>query len=443
MRERQQPEQEKGDAKQARRTAGPDAGVDRLPAMLLRLQRSIGNAAVAQLLGGRRPRSTVRDVLRAPGQPLAESTRKDMEARFGADFSQVRLHTDAAARQSATELGARAYTSGHHIVVGPGGIDQHTMAHELTHVVQQRSGPVAGTDHGDGLRVSDPGDRFEREAETTATRVLREPVPEHGPIGTRRSTRASGIQRIDVGQTLRRMVAPRLSLPPLFDGPPDYTAAGHAWAGGRDSRAVLSPTATGHADSNANSSLPRAIRDARRRYPRAGFKAGHLLNGEFGGSGQDARNLTILTTRANNAHKRFDNRVKDALRDLWSIYDLLRQRGIDVSDASRFDLGIRVQVQTTGGTWGPDYPDNCIANGLHCVAAAQGGLGLTNEEQALLSQADQQAIRNWRIRLDGALNQANASGQIDNSRRPTDSNPVRARRGRGRGRAAVAASQSQ
>ena len=46
------------------------------------------------------------------------------------------------------------------------------MAHELTHVVQQRSGPVAGTPAGDGIFVSDPSDPFEQAAEANAERVV-------------------------------------------------------------------------------------------------------------------------------------------------------------------------------------------------------------------------------------------------------------------------------
>jgi hypothetical protein len=73
------------------------------------------------------------------GQPLSGSTRAFMEPRFGADFGQVRVHADARARASATEIQARAYTVGHHITLGPGASegDRHLMAHELTHVVQQ------------------------------------------------------------------------------------------------------------------------------------------------------------------------------------------------------------------------------------------------------------------------------------------------------------------
>ncbi|QZL08826.1 DUF4157 domain-containing protein (plasmid) [Streptomyces sp. BHT-5-2] len=118
-------------------------------------------------------RSAVHNVLRAGGRPLDDATRTDMEARFGADFSDVRIHTDASAKESAAEVGARAYTSGNHIVIGDGGSDNHTLAHELAHVIQQRQGPVAGTDEGTGLKISDPSDRFERAAEAGATRAMR------------------------------------------------------------------------------------------------------------------------------------------------------------------------------------------------------------------------------------------------------------------------------
>lgn len=173
--------------------AGPLPAAGRLsssgPAGMLALQRLAGNAALGQAVQRERAadeegtrtsvQRSVQDVLRGSGQPLDTATRTDMEARFEADFSDVRLHTGRAAQESAAALGARAYTSGSHVVIGESGADRHTLAHELTHVIQQRSGPVAGTDQGDGVRVSDPGDRFEREAEARATRVLGGPAPAH------------------------------------------------------------------------------------------------------------------------------------------------------------------------------------------------------------------------------------------------------------------------
>jgi hypothetical protein len=184
------------EAENSRSSAGTPPGrvATPLPA-LLALQGSVGNSAVVQMLRrARHPwaqdrhqhgadcghqqaeqpvqRSTVHDVLRSPGQPMDDATRTDMEARLGADFSDVRIHNDTVAKASAAEVGARAYTSGKHVVLGEGGGDRHTLAHELTHVIQQSQGPVAGTDDGSGLKVSGPSDRFEREAEANAARVL-------------------------------------------------------------------------------------------------------------------------------------------------------------------------------------------------------------------------------------------------------------------------------
>jgi hypothetical protein len=66
-----------------------------------------------------------------------------MEARFGHDFRQVRLHDDAAAAASAQGINARAYTFGHDIVFAAGQFapaitaGKRLLAHELAHVVQQ------------------------------------------------------------------------------------------------------------------------------------------------------------------------------------------------------------------------------------------------------------------------------------------------------------------
>lgn len=87
--------------------------------------------------------ASVEQVLASPGRPLEPALRKDMEQRFGHDFSRVRVHSGAAAEQSARDVNAHAYTMGHHIVFGAGRFAPEThlgrrlLAHELTHVVQQ------------------------------------------------------------------------------------------------------------------------------------------------------------------------------------------------------------------------------------------------------------------------------------------------------------------
>jgi hypothetical protein len=147
------------------------------PTAVLRLQRAAGNAGVAAILDGEQE-SPVKDVVgRGAGQPLDAPVRQRMEASFGTDFSDVRVHTGASAAASARAVEAHAYTVGNEIVLGEGhtpgsGSHERTLAHELTHVVQQRQGPVDGTPTAGGISVSDPSDRFERAAESTADAVL-------------------------------------------------------------------------------------------------------------------------------------------------------------------------------------------------------------------------------------------------------------------------------
>jgi hypothetical protein len=77
------------------------------------------------------------------GQALDSDTREFMESRFGHDFSQVRVHSDSAASESAQGVAARAYTVGPDIAFKhgqyqPGSASgKELLAHELTHVVQQ------------------------------------------------------------------------------------------------------------------------------------------------------------------------------------------------------------------------------------------------------------------------------------------------------------------
>src|SRR5690349_11231589 len=62
----------------------------------------------------------VHDVLRSTGQPLDPATRAFLEPRFGHDFSNVRVHTDARAAESARAVNALAYTVGRDVVFGAG-----------------------------------------------------------------------------------------------------------------------------------------------------------------------------------------------------------------------------------------------------------------------------------------------------------------------------------
>ncbi len=93
--------------------------------------------------------SQVQDVISSKGQPLDKGTRNFMESRFGNDFSNVQVHTDTGANWSAAGINARAYTSGNHIAFASGEYQpqtdtgKHLLAHELTHVVQQKGQTAA------------------------------------------------------------------------------------------------------------------------------------------------------------------------------------------------------------------------------------------------------------------------------------------------------------
>lgn len=138
------------------------------------LQRKIGNPQSAIENDSSVP-PIVHEVLRSPGQALDPATRAFMEPRFGHDFSQVRLHMDSNAAESARAVNALAYTVGNHVAFGAARYSPRTeagsrlLAHELAHVVQQSRGPAAVHAH---AAVSKPADPAEREADAAADRAM-------------------------------------------------------------------------------------------------------------------------------------------------------------------------------------------------------------------------------------------------------------------------------
>ena len=167
---------------------------------ILALQQAAGNQAVQRLLAGPNDETAqtvdgssaslqpmrsgvagsesnaappiVHEVLQSAGEPLNESAREYMEPRFGHDFSQVRIHTDSEATESARAINANAYTVGRHVILdrnkNPEGsaAEQQVLAHELAHVVQQK-----GAAPGPKLTIGAAGNAAEREADTAADKV--------------------------------------------------------------------------------------------------------------------------------------------------------------------------------------------------------------------------------------------------------------------------------
>ncbi len=164
-----------------RRLANPRPGLS--PRDLLALQRTVGNQAVQRLLahkskataddrrqdaesgsphlvqraigvdGGETDANTESAIeqARGSGQGLPNEVQTKMEGTFGADFSAVRVHTDARSESLNRAVGARAFTTGNDIFVRPSEYSpgsregQKLLAHELTHVVQQSGSAVQRT----------------------------------------------------------------------------------------------------------------------------------------------------------------------------------------------------------------------------------------------------------------------------------------------------------
>lgn len=144
----------------------------------------------------------VHDVLRSPGRPLDAGTRASIEPRFGHDFSQVRIHADARAAESARAVDARAYTVGRHVVFGET-LSRGLLAHELAHVVQQGVGSRSGAE----IEVGDAHDPAEAQADAWAAHALAGHAPASLP-----PTVATGV--------LRRSVASSSSCTASTDGAP-------------------------------------------------------------------------------------------------------------------------------------------------------------------------------------------------------------------------------
>ena len=139
----------------------------------------LGNAAVARLAadsvgGGPLDEAVARAIeeARGAGTALGGGPREKLERAMGEDFSDVRIHADERGDTLSRAVQAKAFTTGSDVFFRAGAYEPETsagetlLAHELTHVVQQRGAPPATR-----LAVTDPGDASEREAEAVASKV--------------------------------------------------------------------------------------------------------------------------------------------------------------------------------------------------------------------------------------------------------------------------------
>jgi Domain of unknown function (DUF4157) len=203
-------------------------------AQVLRLQETAGNAAASSLLRDDDGRSPVLDVVRSgSGRGLPEETRAELETDLGHDLTDVRVHTDKKATESAKSLGAVAYTVGRDVVVQGDKYAPHTtegrglLAHEVTHVVQQSTGPVEGTDIGGGVALGDPASPMEAEAEGVARAVTKRGRPASGGAGEKAP--ASGRAGARPGLVAQRQPEGGTAAPPAPAPAAPAAATGAVW----------------------------------------------------------------------------------------------------------------------------------------------------------------------------------------------------------------------
>ena len=142
---------------------------------------TVGNRAFGQLVGrtpgdGILPGGVVHPDIASTiattngsGHTLDPASRERLAPHVGDPLTDVRVHTDTTADALARSVSARAFTTGSDVYFAageyrPGSADGDSLlAHELTHVTQQRGAPTSGP-----LTVSEPGDAMETEADTVA-----------------------------------------------------------------------------------------------------------------------------------------------------------------------------------------------------------------------------------------------------------------------------------
>jgi hypothetical protein len=144
-----------------------------------RVASQVGNRAFAELArhgegilpDGRAHPDVERAIAarRGGGRALDGGVRSRMAPGLGDELGDVRVHDGAEADALARSVQARAFTVGSDLFFAEGehrpgtAAGDRLLAHELTHVVQQRGAPAQGP-----LTVSEPGDASEHEADQAA-----------------------------------------------------------------------------------------------------------------------------------------------------------------------------------------------------------------------------------------------------------------------------------
>ncbi len=155
----------------------PEASPNRRFGRLRQLQRAYGNQYFQRLLS------------KAPsaGRPLNDATRTRMESAFGENLGAVRVHADAEAQAVTSSSSARAVTIGQDIYLAPNRshpnslTDDHLLAHEIAHVVQQRRGGSGPSDAAQEADAERAARAVQSGSPATVTKASASGVPQFAP----------------------------------------------------------------------------------------------------------------------------------------------------------------------------------------------------------------------------------------------------------------------
>ena len=178
-------------------------------------------------------------------QPLEPQTQAKMEARFGHNFGDVLVHSDAP-----DTLDSRAFAFENHLAFSHGQYapgtrgGDHLIAHELAHVVQARGRK------GDGLRLSDPNEALELQAHRAVASVMHSPSSSVDLTGN-----AAGVVSRSIWDWIPGMGGFSDSEPQrLEEAPGDGVQAGPYIYGNQKDRGINFGYGQGHAQTSGEAS---------------------------------------------------------------------------------------------------------------------------------------------------------------------------------------------
>ncbi len=169
------------------------------------------SAASERLEGGTAPSGIRRPT---SGSPIARPLRDRIESVLDTDLGGVQVHDDAASRAAAHSLGAKAFTHGSHIWLGPGesSADEKLLAHEAAHVVQQHDGGAPAVQR-------KPSNHTHAEDKSGPRRRMRAEITEE--LGDEEPPEGSQARPPAVSEVQTPTAPPSLPPPPAMAQPPE------------------------------------------------------------------------------------------------------------------------------------------------------------------------------------------------------------------------------